>query len=170
MSALTIADLPFIEQVADGMHPFSALLAACGGHDGDSRRRWALAHIARRAQDEDSIRAIMDAADTAVSGIAGDNDVMTALAENEAVPLDLLVRLAWNPYLIVSELAAKSPRLPVAELRRLAASGPLGARCGVAVNPAAPGGVRDVLARDPDELVRARVAAWHRYAQSLEAS
>lgn len=158
MTGLSVTDLPFIEQVADDMHPFAALLAACGGHSDDSRRRWALAHVARRTPDEDSIRAIMDAADTAVSGIPEDNDIMTALAYNEATPLDVLTRLAWNPYYIVCELAALSPRLPEAELRLLAAGGHLGARVGVAKNPSVPLDVLESLARDGDRMVRQCVA------------
>ena len=155
---LTVRDLPFIEQVADQMHPLAALLKKCGGHTDDSRRRWALAHVAARTPDEDSIRAIMDAADTAVSEIPEDNDIMTALARNPATPADVLVRLAWNPYYIVCELAARSPRLPEAQLRQLAATGPRGARVGTAKNPVTPLDVLADLAADPDMMVRQCVA------------
>jgi hypothetical protein len=155
---LTVADLPFIEQVADDMHPLAALLARCGGHTDDSRRRWALAHVAVQTADEDSIRAIMDGADTAVSEVPEDNDIMTALARNPATPPDVLARLAWNPYFIVCELAAITPRLPEAELRRVAAAGPLGARVGAAKNPETPLDVLADLAADPDMMVRQCVA------------
>jgi hypothetical protein len=155
---LTVRDLPFIEQVADQMHPLAALLKKCGGHTDDSRHRWARAHVAARTADEDSIRAIMDAADTAVSEIPEDNDIMTALVRNPATPLDVLARLAWNPYFIVCELAAITPRLPEAELRRVAAAGPLGARVGAAKNPETPLDVLADLAADRDMMVRQCVA------------
>ena len=163
MEPLTIADLPFIEQVAHLEHPLAALLEKCGGFGDDgSRRRWALAHIAARTADEASIRAIVAECD---NGDPENNDVLCPVARNPATPVDVLIRLAWNKYLVVSELGAVSPRLPVAELTRLAQEGPLGARMGVAVNPATPPHVRAMLAAaepEDDSWVKARVAAWER--------
>jgi hypothetical protein len=160
-AALTIADLPFIEQVADQLHPLAGLLAKCGGFGEDgSRRRWALAHIAARTTDEDTLRHITAECD---NGDWENNDVLAAVARNPAVPLDVLIRLAWCEYLIVSEVAAMSPRIPRGELARLASGGPLGARMGIAVNPATPDQVRAALhaARpEDDEWLQPRVAAW----------
>jgi hypothetical protein len=148
---LTIADIPFIEQVADQLHPLPSLIEACGGL-GDARHRWALAHVARRAPDEDTIRAITDAADT---GDPDDNDILTAIARNPATPLDVMLRLAANRYVIVSELAASDPRIPAEETVRLA-GGCLGSRFGVAMNPNTPPAVLAMLAGDKSVWIRCR--------------
>jgi len=161
MEQYTLTDLPFVEQVAHLEHPLAALLEKCGGFGGDgSRRRWALAHIAARTADEDTIRAIVAECD---DGDPQNNDVLCPIARNPATPVDVLIRLAWNKYLIVSDRAAVDPRIPVAKLTRLACEGPLGARMGVAVNPATPACVRASLtaAEAEDEpWVQGRVAAW----------
>jgi hypothetical protein len=158
---VNIADLPFVEQVAHLEHPLAALLEKCGGFGDDAtRRRWALAHIAARTTDEDTIRQIVAECD---NGDSASNDVLCPIARNPATPVDVLILLAWNKYIIVSELAAVSPRLPLDVLIRLAHEGPLGARMGVAVNPATPPDVRAALhaAHPEDESwVQGRVAAW----------
>jgi hypothetical protein len=170
MSDLILSDLPFAEQVAD-----IEALAACNGIlavlgkapladrslDAATRRRFAYAIITGRTADEDTLRQIAAICD---DGDHENNTVLCAIARHPAAPLDVVIRLAWNEYLIVSELAACRQKLPVTEIERLAREGPLGARMGIAVNPATPDRVRAALTakhRGDKALLRARVAAWY---------
>ena len=169
MSDLTIADLPFAEQVADmeSLAAMNQVLAALGkpalasrSLDDAGRRRFAYAIVVGRTMDEDTLRQITAECD---DGDHENNTVLCAIARHPATPLDVVIRLAWNPYLIVSELAALREELPVAEIKRLACDGPLGARFGIAVNPATPAHVRAALSAECAEdgpWLRARVAAW----------
>lgn len=152
MEHLTIADLPFAEQVADTEYAeaVNRVLAELGKPglkaatlDDTARRRFAYAVIIGRTHDGDTLRQIAAECD---NGDPGNNDTLNAIARHPATPVDVITRLAWNKYLLVNERASSCPRLPAAELERLARDGKLGQKLGVIVNPstpaARPGGAR----------------------------
>ena len=164
MEPLTTADLPFAEQVAEteALAAANRVLSALGkpalaamSLDDDERRRYACAIVIGRTSDPETLRRIALERD---NGDWQNNDVLCAVTRHPATPLDVIIRLAWNPYVMVSDRPGADPRIPVAELEMLAKHGPLGGRMSVAVNPSAPQHVIDMLAADPSSWVRSRVA------------
>jgi len=167
-------DLQFAEQVADLELAGAAnrLLAALGKPamsleplDAAERRRVAYFIIIGRTRDGDTLRRIAQECD---NGDSDNNDLLCAIARHPATPVDVLVALAWNKYLMVGQRAASDPRLPVAEIERLARDGRLPQFWGVLINPATPPSILADLARDGfamsgtwgdlDEAAKRRVA------------
>lgn len=176
MSDWTSSDLPFAEQVAEIEHLAAAnsILSALGKpqltngalEDGE-RRRFAYAIIIGRTSDADTLRQIAADCD---NGDSGNNDLLCAIIRNPATPLDVLIHLAWNKYVMVSESAASSTRIPGAELERLARDGSDGSKMGVTFNPSTPEPVLAGMACDPNEYIRARLAYCDRTPDSAVAA
>jgi hypothetical protein len=147
-------DLRFAEQVADIEFGEAAnrLLAALGKPamqfgplDVGSRRRIACYAILRRATHPDILRRALAEFD---NGDSDNNDILCAIARHPATPADVLVTLAWNKYLMVGQRASSDPRLPAAEIERLARDGRLPQLWGILINPATPPRILADLAGD----------------------
>jgi len=148
MTGLTMADVPFAEQVADDNHPLAELVAMSGGLGDAWRHRHALMFVARQTADDATFRAIV-----AECRAAEDNTVLGVVLCNPAVPLDLVRELIGCRYWIVCERAASDPRLTADEIVALTAHKHPGVRRGVCLNP----GITDEdllgLASDPVDWV-----------------